>query len=188
MEVALPPVITGAAMIGITTLHKNPDNFLTNIINGENDSTDAEKFIKIVEITTACKECIHNQTLDECTHKAGESPAWHQQNELAQIQKMMGGDSGTFARESLGIQTDTNTSKYYPEHDISFAHKNKMTRKFGFNRLFTTLDPAAGGERSKTSVVTFAWSNDRMIVRKGFFYIIQFQKILSKNSAIVILR
>ncbi len=161
VETAIPPMITGAAVIGITTLSKDPDNYLTSIINNEKKNED--QIMKIIEITTACKECVANSKMLECTHKSGEAPAWHNQEKVAQIQKMMGNDTATFARETMGLQ-QTSESRYYSEVDIERARKNLVMTKFKFNRIFTSFDPSACGKGSKASIVSFAWVHDRMIV------------------------
>ncbi len=97
-NVVIPTLVNGSAFIGITTLGED-GNFVHELVkikkkNGRN-------LFNVVRIEMICTACKRKGLREECPHKKGEMPPWHDPSRHEDVRQMLGQDPDTYAREIL---------------------------------------------------------------------------------------
>lgn len=154
--VVLALLLVDAAMIAITSLSPDPGNFVDSIIKRNSESDN--KFLNIEQVTTICNSCIKKGLVETCPHKSGSTPPWFNVQRMSHIKEMMLGDEETFGREAMGIQANTSVSLYFSQQEIFPIKTNIYLPSNTFDYIFTTMDSAAGGNKSRTAIASYVYN------------------------------
>lgn len=96
-------------------------------------------------------------------HKEGEKPDWHDDSRADDIKRILEGDVDTLLIETMGEYSDSNITPVYREEWISkylskaeFIYRDVDYMPF----VFISLDPAAGGLKSRNAIVSCIYTSE----------------------------
>lgn len=171
-RVVVPTLITGAAMIGITTRGYDQFNFVTQLLKLKTSSGDP--LFRHINIDLCCDHCKRIGREDSCRHKMGEMPYWHDASMYKHIKEMFGDDEEAFLVETKGMEVESGINPAFDKAylDKIFEKKNYVKEINYQKNVYIGIDPAAGGDRSKYAMVSAVYreAEKDLVVKKIFFY------------------
>jgi hypothetical protein len=102
----------------------------------------------------ACKSCKRRGLAHICDHKKGERPWWQDPKREKDIQLMTQDNQESYLRETKGIITDANSQAVFDVTKIEEFFNSSFKIDFDAKHVFVGYDPAAGGKRSDTAIVS----------------------------------
>lgn len=149
-EVVVPlMMIKNTAMIGITTISGNTDNYVNDFIR--------RGVFEYVEITLVCDSCKKAGEVRDCPHKRSERPYWQDEDNVEKVKNIYGPDRvDQFARESLGILKQPTTACFDHESVLKLFTAPRESLQRVAEYLFCTIDPNGGSDHPENSISDFA--------------------------------
>jgi hypothetical protein len=150
---------------------------------------DLIRFVQFTEVCESCKKkgkdalftCRYYPFLQLCAlkknlfffrHNDGDKPDWHDSSRSEHIRELQG-DNDAYLLESRGIHSDSSHRQDFYDEWIEkcLKDKNNIYRSRDYKPVvFTTIDPAAGGLRSRYAIVSCIYTNDdTQVVMLNFF-------------------
>jgi hypothetical protein len=178
ITVAAPTLVSagGAPFIAITTKGYS-DNFTEKLFNKKREN--GTKLINHIEIELICNRCKRAKKKfedDVCGHYQGSLPWWHSKKRHKEVENILSDYKDEFLREVRGIQSETDVFPVFNHaHVNNLLHDNSIYNGYHSPKnIFTVIDPACGGLRSKHAVTSFMYVDNLMVVCIHLFYFILF--------------
>lgn len=165
-KVIAPTLATGAGFIGITTLD-DENNFVSKMIDAA--PSVSEGVFRTLKIELVCDDCKERGIADTCQHRLGMLPPWLDNEAFRKIEAMMSEHTEDFLREMKGFQQNGLIKRAFPAGPIRdmFDPENFLdTGREFVKHVFVTVDPAAGGPKSKYALVSAFYRSGTMVVSK----------------------
>lgn len=159
--VIVPLFMTGASLIGITTLEK-PGNWVGALIDVVRE--DGTHLIDTVALTFSCDSCNKAGMAAQCTHAAFDRPRWQNPQTLKDIELMNLGHKDDLGREAYGVNCDSSTTKIFEAAAITDMSTTSVKHTDDVDIVYISVDPAAGGKGSRFAVVSCVYLFDKMLI------------------------
>jgi len=163
-KVIAPTLSTGAGFIGITTKGEEDSNFVSQLIKVK--KKDGDLLFNVIDFEESCEKCKKLGKELTCKHLSGQIPPWQTQGDRDRVQTQMSGHNETYLLEMKGIQTNNLSRPAFSK--ISVERLREKECEFFIDRfyknIFVSIDPAAGGDKSKYAIVSCIYNNHQMVV------------------------
>jgi hypothetical protein len=108
---------------------------------------DGSMIFEVIRIKNACSVCIEAEREADCTHTAGETPAWLTRDQDAALRALAG--DIIMAREVLNVDNSRSVQPFYPQRLLdriqNFA-TSAVSVTESVKAVFIGVDPAGGGK------------------------------------------
>ena len=170
-SVILPLIVTGLVLIAITTLQKDESNFVNELVR-QTKKSDGKPVINLLEFTDVCDSCKKRGKGVSCYHKRGNLPWWHKEEQHRDLEKLYKGREDDFLAEIKGVAGESTNSPAFNLQDLALMKDPSRIQVINSNQkhIYVSIDPAAGGNRSKYAIVTAIYDGQKMIVRSNLFF------------------
>lgn len=163
-KVIAPTLSTGAAFIGITTKGEEDSNFVSQLI--ETKDKNGDKLFNVIDFEESCEKCKKLGKELTCNHLTGQIPPWQTQSDRERVKNALSGHDATYLLEMKGIQTNNLSKPAFSKESVERLRDKECEKdiKEYYNNVFVSIDPAAGGEKSKYAIVSAVYSSHKMLV------------------------
>jgi hypothetical protein len=119
-----------------------------------------------MEFKLVCEDCEAEGLADKCKHLEYELPWWQDKRRHGKLELMMQDSHDDYMREIRGVEVDSNVT---PAFDHNYVTKLRDADRLidlpiTIRHVFVTVDPAAGGDRSKFAVVSCVYFDQKIMV------------------------
>lgn len=165
-QVVFPTLVrTNVAFIGISSM-SDPWGAFAKLI--EMRYPDGRPVMNTITFKGSCDRCIESGRAGKCTHNMGSLPYWQDKRQHAKLELLMSDQVELFLRESKNVQSDPNVQPALPVAAIEELKAPNPDRIFGdnqfFDKVFISIDPAAGGSGSRYAICSAVYYREKMIV------------------------
>jgi len=153
-EVIVPTLVENATFVGITTINKNPENFVNKLLELKLNS--GEYVFHKVLVTMSCKKCeIEGKQMD-CKHLEGSRPPWQSAERARDIEAIMKQErADDYMRETKGYNVDSSKLPAFIPSDCNRLLDNQIqSYRQRVTHIFVSVDPAAGGISSRFCIIS----------------------------------
>jgi hypothetical protein len=167
-SVVLPTLArAGIAFIGISTL-ADPFNFWTQMLELKDE--DGRQVFKTLRYTLVCDDCARQGKEDTCKHKLGDLPYWQDASQHKKLEAIMQDKCDAYIRETKGGSGDPNIKPAFESRIVKRWMESKPVEKLpsGVPVVYTSVDPAAGGNMSDYAIVSFIQTGEGNYVVRIF--------------------
>ena len=101
-------------------------------------------------------------------HKMASIPYWQDSERHEEIKILMGGDGSSYLREVKGFREDKRIYPYFSRASIfrlSSADAILKNQKRYPDLIFISIDPAAGGRRSRYAICSCFYEDRNLVVK-----------------------
>lgn len=186
-NVVVPTFVTkGTAFAGITTLGEDVEgkDDVNRLLEKKSKTGKIHQFapltgitgrslFKVIVMDQVCEDCKRSGTAGTCKHKQGEIPWWQDVKRHDDLEQMMSKDHfEEFMRETKGFSVNQMVTPAFTNNILQeiLQPDNDYSGTDHVKHIFVSVDPSAGGNRSKYAITSFIYpGKGEMVV--SFFYI-----------------
>lgn len=176
----LAPTLTRkrTKFIGITTMNMG-DPFLKPLMEAK--YPDGRSVMMTLDFDLVCDDCKKSGRALECKCLAADIPHWQSAARHDKLSILMDSHKNTLLTEIKNVPVDERTSAAFSRPAVEWLRTEEAIirqSEFFADHIFTTVDPAAGGQHSLFAIVSVVWRENMLIV--SFFLLVLFFFVAKK--------
>ena len=150
--------------IGITTI-SGFDSFVTPLANAR--YPDGRKVMLTLNFEMVCEDCKAKGEPEKCKCLMADLPHWHLSTQLEKLEILLANNLDTYMREMKNLASDSSISSAFNPKDVAYLRRPecilRMT-EITASKVFVSIDPACGGDKSRVAIVSAIYVDNEMIV------------------------
>lgn len=154
-KVIVPTLVTGAALLAITTLG-GENNFISIML--KKLTPQGTPLFKYIEFKDVCERCerLGLKEKAQCKHLLGDRPHFHNLKSHRQVESIMQENFETYMVEVKNIEVNNNVIPAFDRSCVTDILEVKPLYRDNHHirHVFVAVDPACGGTRSKYAIVS----------------------------------
>lgn len=165
----IAPTLTrkNVKFVGITTV-SGSDSFVTPLVDAK--YPDGRSVMLTLNFELICKACKDAGKAKQCKCLMGDIPHWQSQENHSKLERLMQGHMSTFMKELRGMNLEEDITPAFNPYYVEYLRTPESVmrvKELYADRVYTAVDPAAGGRQSKVAIVSG-------IIRDGKFIVSHF--------------
>lgn len=162
----LAPTLTRkrTKFIGITTMNMG-DPFLKPLMEAK--YPDGRSVMLTLDFDLVCDDCKKSGRALQCKCLAADIPHWQSAARHDKLSILMDSHKNTLLTEIKNVPIDERTSAAFSRTAVEWLRTEEAIirqSEFFADHIFTTVDPAAGGQHSLFAIVSVVWRENMLIV------------------------